>query len=214
MFAIPIFSVPAKAARAFNEAGNDTVPTEKLILYHSDPNAPKDRQQKYLQNLSKIMGLPTLTDQKTGIYIRIWNWDLGRSHVINICIDSLKKVCNVVRFSGKNIDSNQYIVIQKEWKNLQPKSGWSNLLVGIKSYHILDMQSGKTADEYPSQLTEMAYVQFEISEAGRYRFYEYLEPSWYRNIDPGAMNVFLFLKALNNELGVPVYSPANGAYVP
>ena len=59
----------------------------------------------------------------------------------------------------------------------------------------------------------MAYVQFEIAQLNHYRFYEYLEPSYYRYVDTGSRNVYEFLEYFNREMGVQVYNPAQNLFV-
>lgn len=52
-----------------------------------------------------------------------------------------------------------------------------------------------------------SYVQFEIAQYNKYRYYEYLEPSYFKNIDKGSYNVYQFLNFFNKEMNVPVYRP-------
>jgi hypothetical protein len=52
---------------------------------------------------------------------------------------------------------------------------------------LLTLKTGKTLDDYSQGLTGMAYVQFEVAQRDAYRFFEYLQPSYYRQIDSDAM---------------------------
>ena len=189
-----------------------TIQKEKLILYHEDSSVQHTRQQLFLQNLGRIMELPTLSSGKNGLYIRVWLWNAKKKYVIDISENEPTNKCHIVEFNSKKIDSNEYIAIHHEWKNLKPKSGWSNFFSTLKKYQIVTMESGKSAKEQRDHLTDMAYIQFEISQLGQYRFYEYLEPSYYRYVEAGAMNVYQFLNYFNKEMDLPVYKPADNAF--
>jgi len=63
-------------------------------------------------------------------------------------------------------------------------------------------------------LTSGSYIQFEIAEANRYRFYEYFEPSYYRFVDSNSNLVYNFLEYINEEMGVNVYKPDKQSFRP
>jgi hypothetical protein len=50
-------------------------------------------------------------------------------------------------------------------------------------------------------------VNFEIARPNEYRFYEYLQPEFYRYVDENSRIVNDFLKYLNAEMNLNVYTP-------
>ncbi len=189
----------------------DTPKYPKILPYTEDSSIRGSRQEPFVKNLGKLMGLPLISGMNSGVYVRIWLWSGEMKYVLNIS-DSLKeKTCSVIKFKGSG---DSLIVIHHEWMNLIPKSGWEVFLEHSQMSEILNLQPGRPADEQRYFLTEMAYVQFEISRNGQYRFFEYYEPSFYRFIDTGSMKVYNFLKYFNREMNLNIYNPADSLYVP
>lgn len=192
---------------------SDTIPTEKVILYTVDSSVHHSRQQLFLRNLSKVMGLPSLHDGKHELYIRIWLWEDKPPYVLNIERRGSVKVASVLSWGSKKIDTSEYIVIYKRWPSLIPNSGWDQFLNRLNNYEIRALKGGLPTEKY-DHLTHSAYVQFEIEEAGHYRYYEYLEPSFYRLVDTGANKAYRFLKYFNRQMNLTVYSPPDIVYEP
>jgi hypothetical protein len=196
-----------------NNANANISQHEKIIPYREDSIVKNDRQQLYLKNVGETIGLPLISNGKDGLYIRIWIWGFRQNYVVNISKGQKGSECLIVQFSGKKIDSNEYLVIHKQWDNLIPKSGWKIFFDTLEMYQIPVMKSGKRYEDQTDFLTHMTYIQFEIAQLNHYRFYEYLEPSYYRYVDTGSRNVYEFLEYFNREMGVQVYNPAQNLFV-
>lgn len=69
--------------------------------------------------------------------------------------------------------------------------------------------SSRTSNNLPDDLTEGNNIGFEIEKNGIYYFYEYLEPAYFRLVDTPSMEIYRFLRDLNQETGIDVYSPGN-----
>ena len=190
----------------------DTLQKERIIPYHEDSSVHHSRQQLFLRNFGNLMGLPSIFNGVNGVYIRIWLWDSKTKYVININSDYVNDESEVLAFNTKKIDSSEYVIIHKEWRNLKPKSGWQDFFAAIEKYKITTLQSGKSAKEQKDFLTHMAYIQFEVAQPGQYRFYEYLEPSFYRYVDKGSNNIYEFLKYYDKEMNVQLYNPAKDLF--
>jgi hypothetical protein len=180
--------------------------------FNLDSSVLEKQDQLFLQNIERNIGLPGMTNKGEGLYIRIWVWDVekggqSRDYIINIAKNYSNKECSVIEFTGKTIDNSDYIIIHNVWENLTPKSGWNKFFETIDKYQIPSMKSGKSYKNQTEFLTKMAYVQFEIVNRNAYRFYEYLEPSFYRHTDTGSNNVYQFLKYFNDEMKVHIYNP-------
>jgi hypothetical protein len=191
---------------------NDTIPGKRLILYQADAVAAHDRQTLYLQNLSRLMKMPSLNNSKEQFYVRIWIWNFKEKFVINIRKDKSGETCETTGFDQRHPDSNYYIAITHEWKNLTPGSGWNSFLDTLNRYEIPSLNSGKPGKDYKDRLTHAIYIQFEVVQAGKYRFYEYLEPAFYRYVEPGAMNVYRFLRYFEKEMNIRVYAIGDNLY--
>ena len=208
IFILVLLSCNVKQNKISKFTVSDSVPKEKTIRYYEDSSVKGSRQEPYVKNLGKLMGLPSVANAKEGLYIRIWIWGDEKNYVVDISDDLKKKECFITEFNGSKADSTDYIVIDKEWKDLMPKSGSVNFFNTLEKYQIPYMESGKIQEERKGFLTMMAYVQFEIARPNEYRYYEYLEPSYYRYVDTGSNNVYRFLEFLNAEMVIQIYNPA------
>jgi hypothetical protein len=207
LFILILFSCKGQKRGDLKQNASDSTSKPRMIAYHEDSLVKGSRQQLYLTNVAKFMGLPSITNGSEGLYIRIWIWSHERKYVINISDNFNKNECDITEFNGTKKDDNDFLVIYREWKNLSPQSGWDNFTDTMFQFHIPDMESGEIQNKRKEFLTEMAYVQFEIAQPGKYRFYEYLEPSFYRCVDTGSNNVYQFLNFFNKEMKIRVYNP-------
>jgi hypothetical protein len=200
---------PVGSARA---ESLDTVPVEKIILYTEDLSVHHTRQQMFLGNLSKIMGLPSLHEKTDELFIRIWLWDFGEHYVIDISKNGSQYTCSALSWNSKKIDSNDYVIIHKEWPILIPKSGWNLFFKTLNKYQILKLKSGLSFEQHTGHLTQSSYVQFELEERGSYRYYEYLEPSYYRFVEKGSNKVYSFLKYFDQQMNIDAYMPPENLF--
>jgi hypothetical protein len=194
-------------------AGSDTLAKERIIPYHEDSIVKHSREQLFLANISQLIGLPAITNGNEGLYVRIWIWDGEKKYIVSVSKDQADNNCHIVEWNSKIKDSAEYLIIHRELKNVQPKSGWKNLWTAVEKFRIADLRSGKSYKAQTSRLTEMAYVQFEIAKPHHYRYYEYLQPSYYRYIDEGSADVYAFLKYLSSEINVPIYNPDDNLFI-
>jgi hypothetical protein len=96
-------------------------------------------------------------------------------------------------------------VIKNRFKNLRPRSGWTAFFDSLKRYKIPSLNSGKPFKQQKEGLTGMIYVEFEVASNGKYRFYTYLEPGFYKDEDAGANDVYRFLRYFHKEMNLQVY---------
>jgi hypothetical protein len=75
----------------------------------------------------------------------------------------------------------------------------------MTKYRIPVLESGTIQNREKIGVTEASYVNFEIAEPDKYRYYEYLEPSYYKEIDKNSELVYNFLKYLSDEMNIHVY---------
>jgi hypothetical protein len=190
----------------------DTINKERVVLYQENAAIKADRTTLFLSNLSHLIGLPNIEKGKEGMYIRIWLWDSPKKYIINISKDGESNKCHIVEYNSKRKDSTEYIVIHREWE-VKPKAGWDSCWATIEKYKIPYLKTGKSYKELEHRLTEMAYVNFEIARPNQYRYYEYLQPDFYRYVDENSRIVNDFLKYLNTEMNLNVYSPSEKLYV-
>jgi hypothetical protein len=191
----------------------DTVPSPKVILYKEDTGLRHSRKQLILANLSKLMNLPSLHEGNHKLYIRIWLWEDDGRYILDIGRDLPENNASVLSWTSKKVDTNEYIEIQKHWESLVPESGWGQFFQKVNYYRIRSLE-GSASKKYSDHLTHSAYVQVEIEEAGHYRYYEYLEPSFYRLVDSGANSIYEFLRFFDRQMNLKVYNPPAAVFNP
>jgi len=197
-----------------NQNGKSDINKKKEIRYSEDSTVKGSRTTPYLRNLATLMTLSSIANGGAGnLYVRIWIWDDKGKYVINISDSTVAKNCSIIQFHGKKKDGVDYIVIDNEWSQLKPKSGWKNFFDSLNYYHIPDLESGTVQKREKEFLDHASYIQFEIAKPQQYRFYEYLEPSYYRFVDAESNNVYRFLKYFNDQMGVEVYKPADKLFI-
>lgn len=160
----------------------------------------------FLNNMAKVIDMPPITKDSNALFIRIWLWN-DTAYVVNISIDEKYNECNIQKLTSSIIDSIEYVKILGEFANLKPNSGWKNFLDTLNIYKIQTLESGSKELLKKDFATPMSYIQFEINDHGKYHYYKYLEPSFYRYIDTPSMRVFNFLKYLDYEFQVQIYTP-------
>lgn len=179
---------------------------QKIIPYKNDSNYQKSRQEVFLKSVAAHMGLPVVSTMNNDFYLRVWLWEYGKNYVINVHNEKTKNECSVVEFNGVNIDTSNYLLIHKVHNNLHPKNGWALFLDTLERYRIANLNPVLNIQkETGHSITSMSYVQFEVSQRGQYRFYQFLEPSYYRTLDSGSHSVYQFLKYFNREMNIEVY---------
>lgn len=185
---------------------------KNLILYIEDSSISGDRKQLFLKNFSKNLNIPLLVDTINLSYNRIWLWGGEKKYVIDIINDSLKFYCNILEFNTRNINGKQFILIHRRINNCIPKSGWRKFY-RILETSILSLEGGNEFGNQVDFPTNMSYIQFEVVAQKKYRYFEYLEPSYYRKVDNGSKNVYEFLNYFNREMNLNIYKPTKSIYV-
>ena len=181
-------------------ARTDTVKKELIIPYAAGIALNKASQPLFLQTFARLMQLPDITTGNSALYVRIWLWDGDKKYVVNL--NAADNTCYIVEWNCKTIEK---LVIHRAWNNQLSKAGWNNIWEAVNKFRIAELTSGKPYKEQTHLLTEMSTVQFEIARPNSHRYYEYLQPSFYRLTDDGFGKVHAFLKYLNKELGLEVY---------
>ncbi|QNA43804.1 hypothetical protein [Lacibacter sediminis] len=180
--------------------------TKKDILYAEDSSVTYlGEHERLVTNIGRLLELPAINTGTKGTCIRIWIWGFDESYVINIEKDNIGNHCQIIEFLTENRDSaHNYIHIQREWQNLNPKSGWDTFFKRMEEYQIPFLDNGKIHKEKLGSLTHSSYVEFEIAQTNSYRLYRYLEPSYYRYVDADSKAIYNFLELINTEMNVKV----------
>lgn len=187
----------------------------KILYKEGSRTAHLEKNQRVLTNTGNLMNLPYLLNGRNGLYARIWIWGFPVCYVVNVSLDSLDYNCSILEFDTEGEDSlNTHINIRRSWKGLHPKSGWDSFEEKLNVYKIPFLENGNAREKIGYSLTSGSYIQFEIAETNRYRFYEYFEPSYYRFVDSNSNLIYSFLEYLNTEMGVNVYNPDKQSFRP
>ena len=179
--------------------------------YGYDPKK-KEPDTVFLDKFARLAGLPVILNGVEGIFARIWFWEGERRYIVSISKKGGSNTCQIVEWNSRKKDTTEFILIHRTW-NVEPGSGWDNLWATMNSHRVLDLPGGKPYEEQEHKLTHMYTVQFEIAGPGRYRYYKYLEPEFYRYVDDNSRTMHEFLKYLSRELNFKVYDPSEKLFV-
>ncbi|HWJ29337.1 MAG TPA: hypothetical protein VNS32_22545 [Flavisolibacter sp.] len=159
---------PRDMIGAFQRTYSDT---PKLIIpYKKDPNiVVKKDNPAFLRNFAKLMGLVDVMKTKDSFHLRIWQWGDKKKYIIDVVENEGRKEGKIYAFNTVRKDSAEYIIVHNIYENLSPKSGWKKFNEAIRRYGIIDFKSGTIQNQNLGFLTQMSYVQFEISTLGQYR---------------------------------------------
>jgi len=212
LFATGVITLSVISCRSDEAKKNkNSIVFEQSTLRKVDFNYKIIPDAVFLYNFGRLLELPPLSKKYDNINIRIWIWgDTG--YVININRKASKFDCSIIKFTEKIVDSSEYLLIVNEFKKINLKSGWTIFFKYIDKFKILALEGGKPLEYQTGFLSHSATVQFEINNKGSYRFYEYLEPSFYRYVDSASLTVFNFLNYLNFETGIQTYSPDDSLF--
>jgi hypothetical protein len=162
------------------------------------------RQSSFTSNLARLLGLRSINNGADHDLIRIWLWNPDLlSYAVTINDKGERGSLELCSFSStKGGDS---IRITSQRAGLQPLSGWAAFADTLYKYRISQMPGYDEKLRKAGGLTTMIYVQFEVADKEGYRYFEYLEPYYYRFIDSNSSCIDRFLFFLNKELGQQVY---------
>ncbi len=173
--------------------------------YTNDSLIRRNQNIATLKELSKLMKLQSVDHLQERNFIRVWNWSLDTSnYVAEITYGNNENTFSLIQWGAFfSKDSVPYILIHENFSNLKPKLGWDSLLATIKKYQMAELPDGKM--NHKGSLTHSDNIQFEIVESGKYRFYEFYSPDYYRTIHSNANKVYSFLNYLNQQAGIKFY---------
>lgn len=150
------------------------------------------------------MNLNNSIDQNSDLDLRIWIWDYEK-YVININMTKILKEIDLIKISFENIDSVESIAFQSIAKLELSQAGSDSLLRILNNYKIKTLKSGTTFRNQKRYLTHMRNVQVEIRDFETERFYQALEPSFYRKTDSTSKNLHSFLTFLKKIMKINFY---------
>lgn len=181
---------------------------EEIIRY-KEFHPVKTRKSDFLSNVAQVIGLPSI-DSSTGKYLRIWLWGNEEKYAINIFGDSMFQEASISSFNSRFFEETEVIIIHKIWNIHQPKNGWEEVNRLIDQKKILLLSDGEFQPYSKGvSLTGGAWVQFELFTGGKYRYYEYFEPAYFRKVDVNSGYVYAFLKNLREEFSVDFFRESN-----
>ena len=156
----------------------------------------------WLNEFGKLIKLHSMEEVKDSNCIRlwVWNWEKDSNYVIDIHYGGVKKI-SLVQFGSHVKDSVEFVRVHHRNKSVVPKLSWDSLFLAVKVNHITALNVGRQ----PTGLTHMTPVQFEITESGKYHFYQYYEPAYFRKVDRNANKIYSFLTHLNRQIRENIY---------
>ncbi|GAA4751702.1 hypothetical protein [Flavisolibacter ginsenosidimutans] len=187
--------------------------TRRAVLYAEDSRAKGNRKEPFLTNLSRLMSLPAINKGTSEEYIRIWFWNLpSPDFVVGIRKQGSQGSLEVCSFgSSANGDS---VIIYSKRLGVLPKSGWVAFADSLRQLGVSNMPGyNEELKKKGSVACHGAFVNFEVSSQDAYRYYEYLDPYFYRFVDSNSSRIDQFLLYLNRELNLQVYQPASKLFL-
>ncbi len=182
----------------------------RLIPYSNDSLrkiVEEDNDSAFTNYVSVKMGLRGLSSGIKDFCVRVWLNQTDAMYVIDIN----NKMAEVIKWDSFHPFFGYYIKILQEKKTSKMNSDWGELIDTLYRYQIPYLKSGDIHEKGVDFLTEMSTIQFEIVKDGIYRYYEYIEPGFYRCLDANSNNVHRFLNFLNKELEDSIYRPYSKA---
>ena len=158
-----------------------------------------------LRHIAASFGLPELKPGFPGLYMRIWSWDYGENrYVIDIKRCRTENQCSIISFVPSGRDTNHLITIHKRF-TVKPISGWDTFFNSLKNYNIPQMNGVEFVGRNKTDMTGLEFVEFEIAERYQYRYYEFLEPYYFKNTDSVSAKICQFFTYFNREMKTQIY---------
>lgn len=179
----------------------------RAALYTDNEISRDSLKTPYLENMAEILELSTIGDSRND-QIRIWIWGDELSHAITIFKMNKCYTLRLTSFHAVESDTNYYMVVRFD-DFLQPVSDCYSFSDSLLKFDVWNLQSGPRI--HPG-LTSYSIVQFELQKGEIYRYYDYIEPSYYRYVHATARNVYSLLKFLNRESRRELYAPHESEY--
>lgn len=179
----------------------------RLITYSEDSLGKiveKDNDSAFNNYVSTKMGLRGLSSGIKDFCVRVWINQEAAMYVIDINVNN--KMVEIIKWDSFHPFFGYYIKILQEKKINAIKSGWAVFFDTLYRYQIPYMKSGDI-HERGIGFSQGTSIQFEIVKDGVYRFYEYIDPGYYRCLDTNSNKVYRFLRFLNRELEDSIYRP-------
>ena len=180
----------------------------RLITYSEDSLGKiveKDNDSAFNNYVSTKMGLRGLSSGIKDFCVRVWINHTDRS-LIDINRSNKVAEITILKWDSFHPFWGSYIKILQEKKINAIKSGWAVFFDTLYRYQIPYMKSGDI-HERGIGFSQGTSIQFEIVKDGVYRFYEYIDPGYYRCLDTNSNKVYRFLRFLNRELEDSIYKP-------
>jgi hypothetical protein len=177
---------------------------EKEIVFNS--SAAVKRGALFLDELSKVIGNDVLLDSSSRFLMRVWIWDSLENHLIVLRERPVDYEFFCIDFTVSGSMLNGKIQIERKTvfyggKELKKSILDTVILKGFKSLREVNVE------KMPVRLNSMYFTQIQFLNSHESRYLEYLEPSYYRNVDVEYRKAFDFLNYLRRVLPHSFYEP-------
>jgi hypothetical protein len=114
-FLIPILSllsILCKNKDAGNEKNHNlaTLGGLRIMPYVADSLLGDSRQQLFLQNMGKCMGLPRMPRGLSTLNIRIWLWGREKTYVVDLLDSGSQKRCYIAEVSSEMVNGQRQLL--------------------------------------------------------------------------------------------------------
>jgi hypothetical protein len=182
---------------------------EKEIVFNSTSGI--ERGPLFLDELSKSIGNDVLLDSSSIFLMRVWIWDSLENHLLVLHERPVdyELFCIDFKISGSKLNGN--IKIERKTvfygeKDLKKRILDTVIFKGLDSLRVVNVE------KLPVRLSSMYFTQIEFFRRQESKYLEYLEPSFYRNVDVEYRKAFEFLNYLSRVLPHSFYDPPSDTY--
>ena len=186
--------------------------TRLAVLYSKDTSIKEERGEPHLTNIARLLCLPPINKGTNDNCIRIWFWNTpGPNYVVDIRERGEEGELDVWEF-GSSVGGDSVVRYQGK-SYLLTKAIWPPFADSLRTLGIRDLPGfDSSLEKLGSVACHGAYVNFEITSQGAYRYYEYLDPYYFRYVDESSSRIDRFLLYLNQEVEKRIYQPSYELY--
>jgi hypothetical protein len=159
----------------------------------------------YIYFFAKQLNIPNIISGEKDSTLRIWFWQCDTVFVLNLEKHGAVGSGHLISFARSRQRPRNSLTVTRCLSTDAPIHGWDELFNKLRSDNIALIPDGKPNDQLYFDLTGGGRIYIEFQQGNRYRFYSYLEPSYFQFVDSNAGKLHHFLTYLQNELSLSVY---------
>lgn len=159
----------------------------------------------YIYLFAKQLNIPNIVVGENDSTLRIWFWQGDTISVVNLEKHGTEGLGHVVSFAESVQPPKFALAVTRCLATRTPIHGWNGLFNMLRSDNISLLPDAKPNYQLNYGMTSGGRIYIELQQGKQYRFYSYLEPSYFQFVDSNAGKLHHFLTYLQTELSLRVY---------